>query len=191
MDSETWKAIPGLPRYEASNLGRIRSWCRIGRCQKGLGAEPRILATWVGKNPPYAFATIHDGDRQRGMLVHRLVLSAFAGECPPGMQGCHNDGDRLNNRLDNLRWDTVQQNHADKKRHGTYLCGEQSPVAKLTPEQVIGIREMRAAGAELKVVGECFHIPFQTVYNVCVGNSWLSVGGPIEPPRVKRPRKRS
>lgn len=51
--------------------------------------------------------------------VHRLVLEAFRGTCPQGMEGCHNDGNRANCALDNLRWDTPMNNHADKIRHGT------------------------------------------------------------------------
>ena len=34
------------------------------------------------------------------------------------MEGCHNDGNPLNNRLENLRWDTHLENCRDTIRHG-------------------------------------------------------------------------
>lgn len=48
-------------------------------------------------------------------MIHKLVLEAFVGERPSGMQACHGNGDKTDNRLVNLRWDTVKANHRDKK----------------------------------------------------------------------------
>lgn len=36
------------------------------------------------------------------------------------MAACHNNGDCTDNRLLNLRWDTVSANHLDKVIHGTH-----------------------------------------------------------------------
>ena len=55
----------------------------------------------------------------RVISIPRIANTTF-GEPQTGMQCCHYDGDRTNAALDNLRWDTVKANHADKKRHGTY-----------------------------------------------------------------------
>ena len=74
------------------------------------------------------------------VAVHRLVLSSFEGEAPEGMEACHNDGNRANNWLNNLRWDTRKENHADKKKHGTWQGGENSGTSKLTDELVRYIR---------------------------------------------------
>lgn len=52
-------------------------------------------------------------------FVHRLVMAAFVGPCPDGMVVCHNNGNGLDNRLDNLRYDTQSENMNDTKRHGT------------------------------------------------------------------------
>ena len=57
------------------------------------------------------------------------------------MEGCHNDGNALNNNLNNLRWDTPKNNHADKVKHGTTNRGERCGTAKLTLEQVRAIRK--------------------------------------------------
>ena len=55
------------------------------------------------------------------------------------MQACHNDGNRLNCKLENLRWDTISNNHKDKRIHGTWQIGEKANNSKYT-EKII--REM-------------------------------------------------
>ncbi len=52
--------------------------------------------------------------------IHALVLETFVGPRPPGMMPCHSDGDPANNRLDNLRWDTMSANMHDAVHHGTH-----------------------------------------------------------------------
>ena len=69
-------------------------------------------------------------------FVHVLVLEAFIGPRPPKYQACHNNGDTTDNRLQNLRWDTVSNNHMDKHRHGTMQIGSKHSKAKLTETQV-------------------------------------------------------
>lgn len=106
----TWLPIPGHPDYEVSDDGQVRLW----RPWRGL-AVPRAVAQHVNAK---GYATLHlDKTTHR---VHRLVLTAFVGPCPEGMEACHNDGDKLNNRLDNLRWDTRDANRADSYAHGTH-----------------------------------------------------------------------
>jgi hypothetical protein len=52
--------------------------------------------------------------------VHRLVLETFVGPCPDGMECCHNNGDPADNRLENLRWDTLSSNAYDRVEHGVH-----------------------------------------------------------------------
>ena len=46
----------------------------------------------------------------KNVLMHRLILST-----PPGMESDHINGDRLDNRRDNLRICTLQQNQFNSK----------------------------------------------------------------------------
>ncbi len=108
-----------------SSLGRVRG--------------PRsILKPFIHKG--YCKVGMSGGMRMACRQVHRLVLEAFVGPCPDGYEAAHNDGDPLNNRLDNLRWDTKIANHADKLRHGTQYRGAQVYNAKLTDDDVRCIR---------------------------------------------------
>jgi len=84
---------------------------------------------------------------------HQLVLKTFVGPCPEGMEGCHSNGDPTDDRLENVRWDTHKNNMADCARHGRMpdIRGEKSGSAKLTNDNVKGIRASRAPTATLAV----------------------------------------
>jgi hypothetical protein len=107
---EEWRPIPGLPYYEASNLGRIRS------SQSGSHV---ILRGWLSGSG-YRYVKIRQDGRPKDRTVHSLVAEAFYGPRPEGMEVRHLDGTRLNNAADNLRWGTASENRYDSVRHGTH-----------------------------------------------------------------------
>jgi len=148
MNLEKWKPIPGWEGlYEASNLGRIRSCPREGVTSFGVRSYGGEIIKPIRAKTGYMVANfIHAGKRKQ-VLIHRCVLLAFIGEPRKGQQACHNNGDRADNRLANLRWDSIKSNHADKKSHGTWQGGENNPIAKLTDDAV---RYIRSSGLSNK-----------------------------------------
>ena len=100
-------------------------------------------------------------------LVHRLVLETFVGPCPEGMECCHNDGNPSNNNLNNLRWDTTRNNHADSIKHKTHQSlkqnGEMNPSSKLREQDVRMIIYMW-------MTEEFTQREIATVYNVTIRN---------------------
>jgi len=80
-----------------------------------------------------------DGQRVR-KKKHHLILEAFIGAKPENMFGCHYNGNKLDNRLENLRWDTRQNNERDKVRHGLSNHGERNGQSKLNIQKVKLIR---------------------------------------------------
>jgi hypothetical protein len=118
--SEEWRPVPGFPGYEASSIGRVRSWLRLNGFSRPP-SEPRVLSAAVRGG--YLSVVLRSGRRRVNMPVHRAVLLTFVGPCPEGMEGCHNDGSRFNNEASNLRWDTRRGNFADRDRHGTTARG--------------------------------------------------------------------
>ncbi len=150
---EIWKAIPkfeGL--YEASTLGRIRSVDRIVWRDNRWGQltphklKGRVLRQAKPKKARYWYACLSKGNHARPREVHRFVIETFRGPCPKGMECCHNDGNPANNRLDNLRWDTRKNNHADKAKHGTLAKGENCPATRYSDEFVAAVREVYDTG---------------------------------------------
>lgn len=68
-------------------------------------------------------------------MVHRLVLLAFVGPCPEEQEALHWNDVADDNWLENLRWGTSSENHADAARNGRIKFGDEHPCAKTTPEQ--------------------------------------------------------
>lgn len=136
---EIWKAIQGHTGYEVSNLGRARSIDRLVTYKRSGAVHQhrgKILKSSLVSGYPTVALNYNEF-----FLVHRLVLLTFIGPPPDRHEACHNDGVKTNNRLDNLRWDTRKNNHADKISHGTHLCGEKHGNAKLTCDAVLSIRK--------------------------------------------------
>lgn len=128
---EEWKDVVGFEGiYEVSNHGQVRS-----------KITNKIKKQTINKTTKRPYLGLWLKNKQTIVKPHRLVLEAFLGKCPEGMEGCHNDGNASNNHIDNLRWDTPKNNHADKVKHGTTNRGERCAAAKLTLEQVNAIRK--------------------------------------------------
>lgn len=159
-----WKPVPSLDgKYLVSDTGVIysvprrytkggvlKTHCAFGYERVCLSSETQL----VSKNP----------------LVHQLVMLAFVGE-PNGMEVRHLDGDKMNNRLSNLAYGTKIDNERDKVRHGTRLCGERTPSAKLTWNQVCRIRENHGVISQ-KALAEEFGVNRTTVQRIQSGQHW-------------------
>lgn len=138
-----YKPIEGFPRYRVGTDGSIWS-CAVSRGKMDDSSDQWKQLT-ISPNPAtgYCLAQLRANGKRKSRGVHVLVLEAFRGPCPEGMEGAHGNGIRHDNRMDNLRWDTRKNNHADKWKHGTQPVGEKIHCAKLTEAAVREIREQQ------------------------------------------------
>jgi hypothetical protein len=123
------KEIPSFPDYEADDLGNIyrRTDSKHPRWRKGMAIKPALSANG------YHFIGVTKGDKRFRRSVHSLVCEAFHGPKPTKEhEVAHFDGDKINNRVENLRWATRSENHADKKMHGTRQCGQKNGNSRLS-----------------------------------------------------------
>lgn len=157
MSAEEWKPFPLDPRYEASSLGRIRNR-RTGHVRK--------LAKL--KNGYLTFVVSREG-KHYCYYAHRAVAAAFIGDIPEGMHVCHNNRDKSDNRVENLRIDTVAGNSSDRLAHGTLIRGERVKASVLTEEQVVEIYESCESTAE---IASRLGVPRAQVGRVRRGENW-------------------
>lgn len=115
---EIWKELnyngESYPTYEVSNTGKIRN------------KETRqIKATYVDRRG-YECTTIYrcseNGKKKYAHIkIHRAVACTFIPNPENKETVNHKNGDKLNNDVENLEWNTVQENHD----HSMEILGHQ------------------------------------------------------------------
>lgn len=127
MSAPELRAIAECPGYSASADGRIFShWHRagFGPLIVDMTRAPRELKQFDRKTlrntaSPYLSVNVTREGKRCNRFVHELVLLAWVGPrpgTPDEIEACHGEGGSRDNRLSNLRWDTVKANAADRIR---------------------------------------------------------------------------
>lgn len=102
IPGEVWRLCLEFPKYEISNLGRVRSYYK-GRWGTRKKNDARVLQTGKCRDQ-YEHVTLVRNKRKHTRLIQVLVTRAFLGDCPDGSRIVHCDGNRSNNSLKNLAY---------------------------------------------------------------------------------------
>jgi len=109
---EQWKPVAGYEKYyEVSNEGRVRSIPRTVVKNNGVAQQrkQRIKSATPDRDGYLKVGLCADGVSHKA-AVHRLVAEAFVSGWFEGAEVDHIDADRTNNKANNLRWVSHQDN---------------------------------------------------------------------------------
>lgn len=127
--NETWKDIPNYKGYQASNLGRIRTYNKVTYTKKHgirhwkdriLKFKPSLPTKRTKKGIGYRITLWRDG-KPKDFLVARLIATTFLENLiDTKMTVNHKNGNRLDNRVENLEWLSREDNIRYGFEHNQY-----------------------------------------------------------------------
>lgn len=138
---------------------------------------------WEGKRNGGGYGYFYDPQTKKIELAHRRAWEIENGPIPAGASILHSCDNPACCNPAHLRTGTAKENAQDTKDHGraepwyrSRNVGEAHPLARLTAQDVEGIKAMRAAGATYKAIGQRFGISLQQAQKICTGKTWVKHG---------------
>ncbi len=107
----------------------------------------------------------------KSTIASKVVCDSVHG-LGDGLETAHSCGNPVCVNPSHLRPATSSENKADKKIHGTAMCGERHPRAKLTEADV---REIRTSGKRQSVLAREFGVTDKAISNILHRVSWAHV----------------
>jgi hypothetical protein len=133
---------------------------------------------WSGDKANFGYGQITfyiNGVRHR-TRAHRFSWEIFRGEIPEGMFVCHRCDNPPCVNPDHLFIGTGADNLRDMAAKGRHAhaapTGEKSGNAKLSDEQVVEIRRLRAAGVSVSRIAQEFPVSSDMVYRIVLRKNW-------------------
>ena len=172
--SEQWRPVPVFPRYEASDLGNVRSVPYIDG--KGHLRKAKMMTLCRSAGGHWTVCLTHQaGAKQERRVLGRVVLESFGYYPKENEIVLHGPKGRDCNELQNLSFGSYTQNNGqDRLRDGTRLANCDHPRTHLSEDDVRRIRSLRGKMSQEKI-GQLFSIDQTTVSNIQLGKSFQEV----------------
>lgn len=129
---------------------------------------------WKGGRVPAGYGIFGISFRVQS-YAHRFSYELCIGPIPDGLFVLHSCDNPPCVNPEHLWVGTMQDNHDDMIAKGRMLRGSQRPLAKLDEQKVKLIKDAIAAGMELKLISEEFHVSASTISKIKRGLIWKHV----------------
>ena len=139
---------------------------------------------WYFGNTPGKYGKLQiDG---KTVSAHRFAYETLHGKIPDGMVVRHSCDNPQCVRPDHLALGAPVDNSRDMTSRNRQAKGSRQGAARLSPADVIAMRQARAAGAKYRELAEQFGVSASQVGNVITGHDWGHLPGAAGKTNVKR-----
>ena len=119
--AEEWRDVKGFEGwYQVSNLGRVKRVKRISGCGTKKNAKMIVFKEYILKphySDGYRKVTIKCNGKHKHVGIYKLMAEAFIPNPENKPQVDHINRIRDDDRLENLRWVTNQENQFNSRRN--------------------------------------------------------------------------
>lgn len=170
---EEWRSLApaGLPDYEASSLGRVRSLLTLD----AVTGAPYIVSPGRGSDGYLTVFLTPPGVKPRSFKLHRLIAIAFHGRAPSRKHIVRHLNDvRADCRASNLAWGTRLDNWHDCIRNGGAFK-PRTRRGRLSAANVRSIRRRAAEGEPLKRLAAEYEMSYASMAAIVARNTYTWV----------------
>lgn len=174
--NEVWRDCVGIPDYQVSSLGRVRSLDRIvpvNHPTAGFLEKHMRGRSMTSRNNGHGYSMVCI--RGVSMSVHRLVATAFIPNPENKPQTNHKNGIRTDNRVENLEWATQEENIQHSRKVLGQSIGESHYCARLTESDILDIRSVYAFGARISDIGKAYDYDISNVWAIVNRRIWRHI----------------
>ena len=177
IEDEVWKIIPYADKhYEASNYGRIKSFCYDK--EEGRVVKPGVIKGFLN-------VSFMSEGKKKSFLVHKLTADLFVDKTKPEQDTViHLDWNKSNNHYTNLEW--VMKEEAYKRMferiHEKRRNSKEKIItySKLNADDVTRIKSMLSRGITQNVIAKLFCVSEMQITRIKRGENWSHIKTPEE-----------